>query len=217
MNHRQFVAIGAVLAATALVGCGDGDTEVASGSDVPEELSAQIEDPGAVAPSIAVDTEEGEPPVVTYAGQVTTTTSSSTTFSTPTTSTSTASTITLLVDPCVSITLQTDTLFDTGLAVISPEASAALIDELRPLVGCLSPSDRLEFVGWTDDRGAESANLTLSQDRADAAEALSLAEWPQLAGRTSAVGRGEIDPPSPCSGDCPANRIVVVSLVAGSP
>ena len=159
MSHRQFVAIGAVLAATALVGCGGGDTEVASVSDLPEEPSAQFEDPAAVAPSIAGDTVEGAPPVVTYAGQVITT-MSSTTSGSPTTSIS-ATSISLAVDPCVSITLRTDTLFDTGLAVISPEASAALIDELRPLVECLSPSDRLEFVGWTDDRGPESANLTL--------------------------------------------------------
>lgn len=81
--------------------------------------------------------------------------------------------------------------FDTGSAVLKPESTGILKDVLDLLKD--HPEVRLQIEGHTDSRGADDANLKLSDQRAGAVVA-----WLTGNGidgdRLKAVGRGEKDP-----------------------
>lgn len=152
-----------------------------------------------------IEATEAPPPDVTYAGQPTTTTTTTTTVAT------------LLAPPPPSampsepVPIRTDALFETNECELNPVEVDAMIAGLEPLVAALAAEQRLVAEGWTDDRGGEAANVGLSLCRAESVASAMVDEWPLLSGRIDVVGHGELDPPTECSGDCPANRVVIVS------
>jgi len=82
--------------------------------------------------------------------------------------------------------------FDFGSARLRPE-SAAAITQLQELLRA-APELKLALQGHTDDRGAESANLKLSQARAAAVYAALAALDAALAARLTTAGFGESRP-----------------------
>jgi outer membrane protein OmpA-like peptidoglycan-associated protein len=81
--------------------------------------------------------------------------------------------------------------FETGSARISAE-SAELLDALTG-AALICAKHKIEIGGHTDSRGADSANLVLSQNRADAVKAYLEAKGVAASG-LSAVGYGETAP-----------------------
>ena len=86
-------------------------------------------------------------------------------------------------------------LFDTGRATLRPESAAAL----QPVIDVLKadPALRLEIQGHTDDTGTKAANLTLSQQRADAVRQHLVTTGGIAAARLTAVGLGDTKPVAP--------------------
>jgi outer membrane protein OmpA-like peptidoglycan-associated protein len=83
-------------------------------------------------------------------------------------------------------------LFDTGKATIKPESDALLAQ-----VGELLKSDaalRLEIRGHTDNVGAKTANLKLSEDRAAAVKASLVKTFGIAADRLTTTGFGDARP-----------------------
>ncbi len=185
----------------ALAGCGGDDpTPVGASPDAaPSAVSSghavDLGSDGSALGSLPTRTE-APPPNVTYAGQATTT------------STTTTSTTTTTEPP---VPLPADALLTVGSCDVGNDEARRVIADITPLVESLSADDRLVADAWADDRGTESSNLTLSQCRAETVAGLVEREWPELVGRIDAIGHGESNPPdSDCSGDCPANRVVIV-------
>jgi OOP family OmpA-OmpF porin len=87
--------------------------------------------------------------------------------------------------------LEGSATFQTGSTVLSDEATALLDDAIAILVA--NPATSLIVQGHTDDVGDESANLTLSQARAEAVVAYLIAGGVE-AERLTAVGFGETRP-----------------------
>ena len=88
-------------------------------------------------------------------------------------------------------TLQSDAMFDTGKATLKPQARAALdafAKQLRTL-----DSGVVTVTGNTDSTGGESANQTLSVQRANAVRAYLIAQGAD-ASRIQAQGRGATAP-----------------------
>jgi outer membrane protein OmpA-like peptidoglycan-associated protein len=86
-------------------------------------------------------------------------------------------------------------LFDTGKATIKPESAkelALVIDVLKA-----DASLKLEVQGHTDNVGAKAANLTLSQQRADAVRDYLIKTGGIAAARLTAVGFGDTRPVGP--------------------
>ena len=82
--------------------------------------------------------------------------------------------------------------FDTGKAVIEPE-SKAVLDQ----VGALLKNDAaltLEVQGHTDNVGAPTANLTLSQQRADAVKKYLVDSYAIAGDRLTTAGFGDTKP-----------------------
>ena len=82
--------------------------------------------------------------------------------------------------------------FDTGKAVIRPE-SKAVLDQ----IGALLAGDaalRLEIQGHTDNVGAPTANLTLSQQRAEAVKKFLVDTHRIAAARLTTAGFGDTKP-----------------------
>lgn len=84
--------------------------------------------------------------------------------------------------------------FETGNAVLTPEASTTL-DKLVEILKS-SPIPVVEVQGHTDSQGDDAANLALSQQRADAV-ARYLTDHGIEAGRITATGYGETQPIAP--------------------
>jgi outer membrane protein OmpA-like peptidoglycan-associated protein len=84
-----------------------------------------------------------------------------------------------------------DVFFASGQGELKPEAA----NSLAPVVEFLAkyPGLPVRVEGYTDDRGADAANLALSQRRAESVLRALVAAGAD-AGRLSAVGRGEADP-----------------------
>lgn len=83
-------------------------------------------------------------------------------------------------------------LFDTGKATLKTESAAAL----QPVIDVLKADGalRLEIQGHTDNTGAKAANLTLSQQRADAVRQYLITTGGIAAARLTAVGLGDTTP-----------------------
>jgi len=82
--------------------------------------------------------------------------------------------------------------FDTGKAVVSPE-SKTVLDQ----IGALLAKDaalKLEIQGHTDNVGAPTANLTLSQQRADAVKKYLVDTHGVAAARLTTAGFGDTKP-----------------------
>ncbi len=112
----------------------------------------------------------------------------STTTSTTTTSTTTttAPTTTTTIPPPV---IPSDVLFDSGQAILKPEATPYLQD-LADQINQRHPGSRLHFVGHTDSRGTVESNDTLSLRRAEAVLNW-FADHGFDVGRLTAEGAGE--------------------------
>ncbi len=86
--------------------------------------------------------------------------------------------------------------FDTGKAVLKPESKAQL-DEMAKLLQA-QPALKVFIVGHTDNQGAVDANLTLSQQRAQAVvTALAASPYKIDTKRLSARGVANLAPVSP--------------------
>lgn len=153
----------------------DVDVSSESGPNLPTVSSGD-----AVLPTVkAPDGDSVDVPTTTTSTLPPTTSTSTTTTTLPPTTTTT-------IPPPV---IPSDVLFDAGSAELSPEAAPYLTDLANEITGRY-PGARLTFVGHTDSRGSEAANLVLSQDRARA-----VMNWFAQAGyssdRMAAEGRGE--------------------------
>lgn len=98
-------------------------------------------------------------------------------------------------DQQIHVALPADTLFAFDRADIAPAATANLDKLLALLKQTTGP---IKLLGYTDDKGDEAYNLSLSQRRADA-----VAVWLGARGiaseRLLPEGRGEADPVAPNS------------------
>jgi outer membrane protein OmpA-like peptidoglycan-associated protein len=83
-------------------------------------------------------------------------------------------------------------LFDTGTATVKAESAAALAPIGELLAG--SPALKLEIQGHTDNVGAAAANLTLSQQRADAVKAYLIKTFGVAPARLTTAGFGDTKP-----------------------
>jgi outer membrane protein OmpA-like peptidoglycan-associated protein len=81
------------------------------------------------------------------------------------------------------------TAFASGSATLAPSAVASL----RALFKSIGAKKKLRVEAHTDDQGSDSANLALSQRRADAVRQ-ALVNGGIAAARISAVGKGEANP-----------------------
>ena len=90
-------------------------------------------------------------------------------------------------------------LFDTGKATLKPESSK----ELQLVVSVLKAdvSLKIEIQGHTDNVGVKAANLTLSQQRADAVRDYLVKNGGIAAARLTAVGFGDTKPVAPNTTD----------------
>lgn len=90
------------------------------------------------------------------------------------------------------IILPTDVLFDFDKAVLRPEADALLAKVKARLDQ--HGSDQIHVRGYTDAKGSDPYNLTLSINRATA-----VCRWLKANGHgfTNCIGRGEADPVAP--------------------
>jgi outer membrane protein OmpA-like peptidoglycan-associated protein len=103
--------------------------------------------------------------------------------------------------------------FETGSATISSE-SAALLDALSG-AALLCQAHRIEIGGHTDVRGADDANLKLSQARADAVLAYLAAKGAPTA-NLAAIGFGETRPLDPARTEAAyaKNRRIEFTVIA---
>lgn len=92
--------------------------------------------------------------------------------------------------------------FDTGSADIRPESTPALQDVARMLEN--HPGLRVAIEGHTDATGSESANQSLSQQRAEAVRQYLTSEEGIAPSRLTAIGKGESNPVA--SNDTAAGR-----------
>ena len=81
--------------------------------------------------------------------------------------------------------------FPSGKAIVSPESERALMDVLNTLKS--HPNIKVELRGYTDNTGSASANLQLSQKRADAVKNWLVSKG-IAANRIKAIGFGEANP-----------------------
>lgn len=202
---RARAAVIAAFAIAAITACGGRDDRSAGAPSSGTEVAGSGTESTVLEGSTEA-ADESPPPVVTYAGQVTTTSTTSTT--------SPAVSITSgeVASPERPVALPTDALFASGRCDIEALQRSSVIDGVRPLIESLGQGGRLIADGWTDDRGEVGANLRLSSCRAQTVVEIIETEWPDMRGRIDVVGHGESSPPVTCSGDCPQNRVVVISL-----
>ena len=90
-----------------------------------------------------------------------------------------------------TLTLQEDVLFRTDSAELFPRA----LDKLRPLAGYLRGNGgvRVAIIGFTDSRGTDAHNQTLSEQRAESVRA-ALEDMGVTRARFRVEGHGEREP-----------------------
>jgi OOP family OmpA-OmpF porin len=91
-----------------------------------------------------------------------------------------------------SLTIRLEVLFDTNSATIKPESYPEL-ERVVTFMKETSPSASGVVEGHTDSQGADAANLSLSQRRADAVQKY-LVDHGIAASRLKAQGLGETQP-----------------------
>lgn len=94
-----------------------------------------------------------------------------------------------------TITLVNDILFAFDSADISPAADARVAEA----VGAIPKATAVSVSGYTDSVGDTAANLTLSQQRAEAVAAIVRAQRPDLT--LTVTGYGEANPVAPNESD----------------
>lgn len=111
-----------------------------------------------------------------------------------------------------TMTMQEDVLFATDSAVLRADA----VDRLRPLAGYLAgnPGVRVAIDGYTDSRGTDAHNQSLSERRAESVRAALIGLGVTRA-RFIVAGHGEADPVAPNStaDGMRRNRRVEVTLL----
>jgi outer membrane protein OmpA-like peptidoglycan-associated protein len=115
------------------------------------------------------------------------------------------------------ITILEQVFFETGKAIIKPE-SFALLDEVATTIRTHPEIAKLEVAGHTDNQGSDSANLDLSQRRADSVRTY-LVEHGVDPKTLTAVGYGEtkpIDSNNTTAGRA-KNRRVVFTILEHTP
>lgn len=110
----------------------------------------------------------------------------------------------------LQLSLQTDALFDFGSATLTPEGHRRLQDVLATLRQ-VRPTGRIEVTGHADEIGDDTANLVLSQRRADAVREALVAGGVARAAIV-ANARGESDPKVACAGTGTAHASRVACL-----
>lgn len=207
--NRLMWTMGAIVAGGVLASCGGGNGTSSPSAARPEPVIEQsgslISTSSAAEPTAPTVSVEPPPPSVTYAGQGTASVSTtSTTTPVPTT--------TMPDDPCI-VSIPADAFFESGGSTMSAAAQSQFIVRIAELAECLTSTAVLRVEAWTDDRGDADYNIALSGARAAEAVRVILSELPDLADRIIQIGHGEADPPTTCTGDCPANRVVTVAVV----
>ncbi len=111
------------------------------------------------------------------------------------------------------IILDEHLLFSIGSTVISAEAESLLNEISQHAAQIVVPGRRLVVHGYVDEQGSPESNEKLGQARADAVTARLVRLQPVLEGLVQSTGHGEEDLLHPeCRGDCPENRVVVISI-----
>lgn len=82
-------------------------------------------------------------------------------------------------------------LFFTNTSKLKPESMGALLDVSKILKEATAP---VKIIGHTDSDGDETANLILSQQRADAVKNILVSEYKIDASKLTTEGRGETQP-----------------------
>ena len=169
---------------------------------------------GGAAGSGGASGTEAPPPSISYPGQPTRTTrppqpvaTSPNPASVPT---PVAGTPPAPVEP---FRFESDVVFETLSAELTPQGGQEVTDAAAVLDRSLREGQTAEVHGWCDSRGSLAFNSLLSELRVAAVIEALVSHAPRLRGRLVPVPHGEIDPPDPdCLGDCPTNRIVLVSV-----
>jgi len=107
--------------------------------------------------------------------------------------------------------------FETGSAVLTPEATQVLNQLGQELTGPQVAADKFRIEGHTDTVGNRDYNLTLSQQRADAVAAYLESKFNIPPSRLEAIGVGENDLMIPTPDQTPEvrnRRVHVVNLSA---
>lgn len=140
--------------------------------------------PPAVVRIKGLETAPTLPTVTARAGDLPTNTFTTPTYTTPPPPTT--------PPPTTPPPIPSDILFDTASSVLKPSARPYLTTLCRQ-IQARYPGAHLTFVGYTDSRGDNQNNLTLSADRAQAVLSVFAANrYPTQ--KMTAVGRGEQQP-----------------------
>lgn len=208
-----------VAVAVMLAACGGSGTNNPSAAANPTLGAGSTEpDPPAQPTTAAGQTQpisagagEAPPPQVAYAGQVTPTPPPTATPKPAPTAQLPTGLPAATAAPLCSVSFLADAFFDTSQAQVT--APDQLVKQFATLRGCATDNTIVVIEGWTDDRGDADDNVELALARVAAVVEIVVAEWPELAGRIRQVAHGEVNPPTDCTGDCPANRVVIASVV----
>jgi OOP family OmpA-OmpF porin len=115
--------------------------------------------------------------------------------------------------PSVNLTVN----FPTGSAELTPAARASLDSLGKALASSDLASFRFRIEGHTDNVGSREANLSLSQQRAEAVVSYLTSQYNVVPSRLEAVGKGQEDPlveTPPQTPEARNRRVQVINLGA---